>query len=265
MSDAKYYEILEVEKNVDDVALKAAFRKKAMETHPDRNQGDPGAEAKFKAVNEAYQVLSDPQKRAAYDRNPTRGDFSSANANSSNVEDIFAEMFGTPFRRSAQSDTFEIKVQAMKNRAKSVRENLQTIIRNYDEFFSEYNKTKEKISTEIKLTDVAAKSFGDISHDLIFIKTAVDEQESQQAQKREAVEAQIAAIRAKIKPIDEFFKIMDLGQQNCRVSLIIWRPISVGRESWIVPNLVKKSQQKPKIRITILNPYLNIWIPAFPY
>ncbi|MEM9965888.1 MAG: DnaJ domain-containing protein, partial [Asticcacaulis sp.] len=62
-----YYEILGVGREADDAALKSAFRKKAMEHHPDRNQGDPQAEARFKEVNEAYSVLSDAQKRAAYD------------------------------------------------------------------------------------------------------------------------------------------------------------------------------------------------------
>src|ERR1043165_8832912 len=63
-----YYEILGVERGCDDGALKAAFRKLAMEHHPDRNGGCEEAEGRFKEVNEAYSVLSDPQKRAAYDR-----------------------------------------------------------------------------------------------------------------------------------------------------------------------------------------------------
>ncbi len=66
--DLDYYEILGVERGADDKVVKSAFRKLAMQYHPDRNAGDKGAEAKFKQVNEAYDVLKDPQKRAAYDR-----------------------------------------------------------------------------------------------------------------------------------------------------------------------------------------------------
>src|SRR5690348_10342658 len=63
-----YYETLEVERSADDSGLKSAFRKLAMKWHPDRNPGDHTSEVKFKEINEAYEVLKDPQKRAAYDR-----------------------------------------------------------------------------------------------------------------------------------------------------------------------------------------------------
>jgi molecular chaperone DnaJ len=69
MADADdYYVLLGVGRDADDKVLKAAFRKKAVQHHPDKNPGDASAEAKFKEVNEAYSVLSDPDKRAAYDR-----------------------------------------------------------------------------------------------------------------------------------------------------------------------------------------------------
>ncbi|MFN3481690.1 MAG: DnaJ domain-containing protein, partial [Rhabdaerophilum calidifontis] len=68
MAKRDYYEVLGVTKGADDAALKSAFRKLAMQCHPDRNPGDAEAERRFKELNEAYQVLSDPQKRAAYDR-----------------------------------------------------------------------------------------------------------------------------------------------------------------------------------------------------
>src|ERR671936_556505 len=63
-----YYETLEVDRNADESKLKAAFRKLAMKWHPDRNPGDATSEIKFKEINEAYEVLKDPDKRAAYDR-----------------------------------------------------------------------------------------------------------------------------------------------------------------------------------------------------
>lgn len=63
-----YYETLEVERTADESRLKSAFRKLAMKWHPDRNPGDAASEVKFKEINEAYEVLKDPNKRAAYDR-----------------------------------------------------------------------------------------------------------------------------------------------------------------------------------------------------
>jgi molecular chaperone DnaJ len=63
-----YYESLEVERTADESQLKAAFRKLAMKYHPDRNQGDSNSEHRFKEINEAYEVLKDGDKRAAYDR-----------------------------------------------------------------------------------------------------------------------------------------------------------------------------------------------------
>lgn len=68
MSKQDYYQTLNVDQSADAAALKSAYRKAAMQYHPDRNPGDTAAEAKFKEVNEAYDVLKDPDKRAAYDR-----------------------------------------------------------------------------------------------------------------------------------------------------------------------------------------------------
>ncbi|WP_309643793.1 DnaJ domain-containing protein, partial [Phenylobacterium sp.] len=96
-----YYEILGVDRAADDAALKSSFRKLAMEHHPDRNGGCEEAEGRFKEINEAYSVLSDPQKRAAYDRFGHAG-VNGANGGGGNgqfhdVNDIFNEVFGDVF------------------------------------------------------------------------------------------------------------------------------------------------------------------------
>ena len=68
MTEKDYYEILEVSKTASGDEIKKSFRRLAMQYHPDRNPGNKEAEAKFKEINEAYEVLKDEQKRAAYDR-----------------------------------------------------------------------------------------------------------------------------------------------------------------------------------------------------
>ena len=96
-----YYEVLGVQRGCDGATLKSAFRKLAMEHHPDRNGGCLDATARFKEINEAYSVLSDGQKRAAYDRfghaglNGASGGGPGAGFN--DVHDIFNEVFGDVF------------------------------------------------------------------------------------------------------------------------------------------------------------------------
>src|SRR3954463_9681836 len=63
-----FYVVLGVARDASETDIKKAYRKMAMECHPDRNNGDKAAEEKFKLVTEAYEVLRDPEKRAAYDR-----------------------------------------------------------------------------------------------------------------------------------------------------------------------------------------------------
>ncbi|MDR6432747.1 molecular chaperone DnaJ [Brucella pseudogrignonensis] len=108
-----YYEALGVERTADDKVLKTAFRKLAMEYHPDRNPNNPEAEVKFKEIGEAYETLKDPQKRAAYDRYGHAafenggmggggfggGGFGGAGGFSDIFEDIFGEMMGGGGRR----------------------------------------------------------------------------------------------------------------------------------------------------------------------
>ncbi len=105
MAKRDYYDLLGVEKGATEADIKKAFRKKAMDLHPDRNQTNPQAETQFKEVNEAYEILKDPQKKAAYDRfghaafengggpgfRPGQGgnaDFASA------FSDVFDDLFG---------------------------------------------------------------------------------------------------------------------------------------------------------------------------
>lgn len=100
MDKRDYYEVLGVGRETDADSLKRAYRKLAMQYHPDRNPGDAEAEAKFKEAAEAYDVLKDPQKKAAYDRfghaafdgggRPGAGGFDFA----SGFSDIFDEVFG---------------------------------------------------------------------------------------------------------------------------------------------------------------------------
>jgi molecular chaperone DnaJ len=95
-----YYEILEVERSVGEAELKSAFRKLAMQHHPDRNDGCTDAEARFKELNEAYSILSDPQKRSAYDRYghaAVNGGGGPGGAPFHDVHDIFNEVFGDVF------------------------------------------------------------------------------------------------------------------------------------------------------------------------
>jgi molecular chaperone DnaJ len=93
-----YYDILGVDRGADDAGLKSAFKKLAMEHHPDRNNGCLDAAERFKEINEAYSVLSDKQKRAAYDRYGHAGvNGANGQAGFADVHDIFNEVFGDVF------------------------------------------------------------------------------------------------------------------------------------------------------------------------
>jgi molecular chaperone DnaJ len=101
MAKRDYYEILGVAKNASEADLKKAFRRLAMKYHPDRNPGDKEAEDRFKEAKEAYEILTDPQRRAAYDQfghagvDPSAGGGARGGANFSDIfEDIFGDIFG---------------------------------------------------------------------------------------------------------------------------------------------------------------------------
>ncbi|MCA9565494.1 MAG: molecular chaperone DnaJ, partial [Myxococcales bacterium] len=95
-TERDYYEILGVPRDADAAALKKAYRKLAMQYHPDRNAGDSEAEEKFKECGEAYAVLSDSEKRALYDRFGKDGLRAGGMGSGFGVEDIF-EQFGDIF------------------------------------------------------------------------------------------------------------------------------------------------------------------------
>jgi len=107
VSKADYYEVLGVSREASDQELKSAYRKLALKYHPDRNPGDHTAEEKFKEASEAYQVLSDADKRAAYDRFGHAGVGAGGPAGfggfsgSVDLGDIFGDLFGEMFNMGA--------------------------------------------------------------------------------------------------------------------------------------------------------------------
>src|SRR5215216_1324163 len=109
MAKRCYYETLEVPRTATDAELKSAFRKLAMKWHPDRNPGDKDCEHRFKEINEAYDVLKDDQKRAAYDRfghaggGPGGGHPGFGSDFATTFADIFEGVFGMGSQRGARS------------------------------------------------------------------------------------------------------------------------------------------------------------------
>jgi len=97
MDKRDYYEVLGVERDAEGSAIKSAYRRCAKQHHPDVNPGDHAAEERFKEASEAYEVLSDPEKRALYDRYGHSGPRQAGFEGFSGVEDIFshfADIFG---------------------------------------------------------------------------------------------------------------------------------------------------------------------------
>jgi molecular chaperone DnaJ len=119
-----YYEVLGVSRDADAAALKRAYRKLALELHPDRNPENKESEARFKEASEAYQVLSDPEKRELYDRyghdgpRGAGGGFSNVGDIFSAFSDIFGDMFGgqgQPGRGGGRGADLETQVQMTLN------------------------------------------------------------------------------------------------------------------------------------------------------
>lgn len=104
MSKRDFYKVLGVSKDVSESDLKKSYRRLAMKCHPDRNPGDADAEVKFKELSEAYEILSDADKRAAYDRyghEAFEGGSGSGFNDSSSFSDIFGDVFGDIFGGSS--------------------------------------------------------------------------------------------------------------------------------------------------------------------
>jgi molecular chaperone DnaJ len=98
-----YYELLGVPRNASDSDIKQSFRRLAMKYHPDRNPGDKPAEEKFKNVKEAYEILSDPKKRSAYDQFGHAGvDPSMGGGQRADYSEIFGDIFGDIFGGGAR-------------------------------------------------------------------------------------------------------------------------------------------------------------------
>lgn len=103
MSKRDYYEVLGVSRDVDGKELKKAYRKLAMKYHPDRNPDDKNADEKFKEATEAYEILGDEQKRAAYDQyghagvDPNAAGGGGFGGGGANFSDIFGDVFGDIF------------------------------------------------------------------------------------------------------------------------------------------------------------------------
>ena len=112
MDKQDYYATLGVERNADADTIKKAYRRKAMKFHPDKNPGDAEAEKKFKLINEAYSILSDPEKKQMYDQFGHAGvDGASGGGHGHGGfdfnQDIFGKIFeeafgGNPFQQSSQ-------------------------------------------------------------------------------------------------------------------------------------------------------------------
>ena len=114
--EISYYEILEITQNADKESIKKAYRKMALKYHPDRNQGDKEAEAKFKLVNEAYEVLSNDEKRAIYDRYGKDGLKGGSGGGGfgfggfEDIKDMFSDFFGGGFGSSKRQNQNDEKI-----------------------------------------------------------------------------------------------------------------------------------------------------------
>ena len=117
MSKKDYYDLLGVSREADSAALKSAYRKLAMQYHPDKNPGDSEAEKKFKEISEAYEILSNDEKRQAYDTygheafSQAGGGFSDGFSGFGSFSDIFEDFFGDFGGGGSRNNNNEVKTK----------------------------------------------------------------------------------------------------------------------------------------------------------
>ena len=122
-----YYEVLSVSRNATGDELKKSYRRLAVQYHPDKNPGDPKAEEKFKELGEAYDILNDPDKRAAYDRYGhaafAQGTAGAGRGGAGGIDpfDLFREVFGGGGRRKAARAAFSSNSSAGRGAAATAR------------------------------------------------------------------------------------------------------------------------------------------------
>lgn len=136
MAKRDYYEVLDIARDADEKAIKSAFRNLAKKLHPDQNHGDPEAEQKFKEANEAYEILKDQQKRAAYDQfghsafDGTGGMGGGQGAGfdsnfGASMSDIFDDLFGDFMGGSAAGAQRRPRQRSSQERGSDLRYNME--------------------------------------------------------------------------------------------------------------------------------------------
>lgn len=184
MAKRDYYEVLGVFKGASDEDIKKSYRKLAMKYHPDRNSGDKvkEAEEKFKEVKEAYELLSDPKKRAAYDQYGHAGldgSFQAASGQSSGPEQTYADIFkdlNTNPEQTRRND-LQKRVKAAQEKLKPTYDRIKETQQVYSEFFrllgrvktqdtvtsSEIMKSAEERVAALNIFAAAYKSYSEAS------------------------------------------------------------------------------------------------------
>jgi len=196
-----YYDLLGVNKNASEAEIKKAFRNQAKKYHPDANPDNPDAETRFKEVNEAYDVLSDPQKRQQYDMfgsggfngqqgfgGQGNGYYQGSNINMGDLEDIIGSIFGGGYRSSGGAQSNPFSQQARPQRGQNIEQNITiTLDEAYHGTSRLLNKDGRQLrvnipagadnGTKVRLSGEGHQGMGGQSGDL-FLIVEVDERSS---------------------------------------------------------------------------------------